>query len=223
RGGGETAAAALRALAEVDTPALARRIAAHVRDHAAHHPEDAPLVAAFVDRRLEDGPAARAILFPLVTGLIRGRPVPLRRALAPVLAAPGTGASRHLRAELLDVLLEHERYEAEAGEHTVLEALLRAAAAGAERRSAPRTRELTHRTCALCVRTPEGARRLDLALARAVRERPVFAALLAAWTVAAPGDWAPLLGPETLQALRSPGSAMPMRTDGRGHGSLRPA
>ncbi|MFE7517165.1 trypsin-like peptidase domain-containing protein [Streptomyces sp. NPDC057540] len=223
RGGGETAAAALRALAEVDTPALARRIAAHVRDHAAHHPEDAPLVAAFVDRRLEDGPTARAILFPLVTGLIRGRPVPLRRALAPVLAAPGTGASRHLRAELLDVLLEHERYEAEAGEHTVLEALLRAAAAGAERRSAPRTRELTHRTGALCVRTPEGARRLDLALARAVRERPVFAALLAAWTVAAPGDWAPLLGPETLQALRSPGSAMPMRTDGRGHGSLRPA
>ncbi|MFF0427666.1 trypsin-like peptidase domain-containing protein [Streptomyces sp. NPDC004520] len=222
-GTGEAPAAALRALAEVDTPALARRIAALVRDYAARHPEGAPLVAAFVDRRLEDGPAVRAILFPLVTDLIRGRPAALRRALAPVLAAPGTGASRHLRAELLDVLLEHERYEAETGEPTVLEALLRAAAEGAERRSAPRTRELTHRVGALCVRTPEGAWRFDRALAGAVRERNAFAVLLAAWTVAAPGDWAPLLGPETLRALRSPGSAMPMRTDGRGHGSLRPA
>ncbi|MFF6844105.1 trypsin-like peptidase domain-containing protein [Streptomyces tanashiensis] len=222
-GTGEAPAAALRALAEVDTPALARRIAALVRDHAARHPEGAPLVAAFVDRRLEDGPAARAILFPLVTGLIRGRPAPLRRALAPVLAAPGTGASRHLRTELLDVLLEHERYEAEAGQLTVLEALLRAAAEGAERRSVPRTRELVHRVGGLCVRTPEGAWRLDRALAGAVRELPAFAALLAAWTVADPGGWAPLLGPETLRALRSPGTAMPMRTDGRGHGSLRPA
>ncbi|MFF5767825.1 serine protease [Streptomyces tanashiensis] len=222
-GTGEAPAAALRALAEVDTPALARRIAALVRDHAARHPEGAPLVAAFVDRRLEDGPAARAILFPLVTGLIRGRPAPLRRALAPVLAAPGTGASRHLRTELLDVLLEHERYEAEAGQLTVLEALLRAAAEGAERRSVPRTRELVHRVGGLCVRTPEGAWRLDRALAGAVRELPAFAALLTAWTVADPGGWAPLLGPETLRALRSPGTAMPMRTDGRGHGSLRPA
>ncbi|MFF0561874.1 trypsin-like peptidase domain-containing protein [Streptomyces sp. NPDC004266] len=223
QGTGEAPAAALRALAEIDTPALARRIAALVRDYAAHRPDGAPLVAAFVDRRLEDGPVARAVLFPLVTGLIRGRPAPLRRALAPVLAAPGTGASRHLRAELLDVLLEHERYEAEAGELTVLEALLRAAAEGAELRTVPRTRELVHRVGALCVRTPEGARRLDRALAGAVRDLPVFAALLAAWTVGAPADRAPLLGPETVRALRSPGTAMPMRTDGRGHGSLRPA
>ncbi|MFI1660752.1 trypsin-like peptidase domain-containing protein [Streptomyces sp. NPDC020472] len=223
QGTGEAPAAALRALAEIDTPALARRIAALVRDYAAHRPDGAPLVAAFVDRRLEDGPVARAVLFPLVTGLIRGRPAPLRRALAPVLAAPGTGASRHLRAELLDVLLEHERYEAEAGELTVLEALLRAAAEGAELRTVPRTRELVHRVGALCVRTPEGAWRLDRALAGAARDLPVFAALLAAWTVGAPADRAPLLGPETVRALRSPGTAMPMRTDGRGHGSLRPA
>ncbi|WP_030693265.1 trypsin-like peptidase domain-containing protein [Streptomyces globisporus] len=223
QGTGETPAAALRALAEIDTPALARRIAALVRDYAAHRPDGAPLVAAFVDRRLEDGPVARAVLFPLVTGLIRGRPAPLRRALAPVLAAPGTGASRHLRAELLDVLLEHERYEAEAGELVVLEALLRAAAEGAELRTVPRTRQLAHRVGALCVRTPEGAWRLDRTLAGAVRDLPVFAALLAAWTVEAPGDWAPLLGPETVRALRGPGTAMPMRTDGRGHGSLRPA
>ncbi|MGA5192578.1 trypsin-like peptidase domain-containing protein [Streptomyces exfoliatus] len=222
-GTGEAPAAALRALAEVDTPALARRIAALVRDYVARHPEGAGHAAAFVDRRFEDGPAARAVLFPLVSGLIRGRPATVRRALAPVLAAPGTGASRHLRAELLDVLLEHERYEAEAGEFTVLEALLRAAAEGSELRSEPRTRELTHRAGGLWARTPEGAGQLDPVLAGLARGRPAFAVLLARWTVAAPADWVPLLGPESLQALRSHGTSMPMRTDGRGHGSLRPA
>ncbi|WP_406062719.1 serine protease [Streptomyces sp. NBC_01077] len=222
-GTGEVPAAALRALAEVDTPALARRVTSLVRAYIARHPEGAGHVAVFVDRRFEDGPAARAVLFPLVSGLIRGRPAQVRRALAPVLAAPGTGASRHLRAELLDVLLEHERYEAETGEFTVLDALLTAAAEGAERRSEPGTRALTHRAGALWARTPEGARLLDPALAGLVRARPAFAGLLARWTVADPAEWAPLLGPETLRALRSHGTSMPMRTDGRGHGSLRPA
>ncbi|MFB6836095.1 trypsin-like peptidase domain-containing protein [Streptomyces sp. NPDC056361] len=223
RGDGEAPAAALRALAEVDTPALARRVAALVRDYAGRHPEGAGHVAAFVDRRFEDGPAARAVLHPLVAGLIRGRPAAVRRALAPVLAAPGTGASRHLRAELLDVLVEHERYEAETGEFTVLEALLRAAAEGAGRCSEPRTRDLVHRVGVLCARTPEGVRRFDRALAGHCRELPGVAALLAGWTAAAPGDWAPLLGPETLRTLRSRGTSMPMPTEGRGHGSLRPA
>ncbi|MFE2016392.1 trypsin-like peptidase domain-containing protein [Streptomyces sp. NPDC059491] len=221
--GGEGAGAVLRALAEVDAPALARRVAVLVRDHASRHPEEAEHVAAFVDRRFEDGPAARAVLHPLVTALIRGRPVSVRRALAGVLAAPGTGASRHLRGELLDVLLEHERYEAETGELSVLEALLAAAAEGAGRRSEPRTRDLAHRVGLLCVRTHEGVRRFDRALAGHCRERPELAALLAGWTAAAPGDWAPLLGPETLRTLRSHGTSMPMPTDGRGHGSLRPA
>lgn len=222
-GTGEAPAATLRALAEVDAPAPARRIAALVRDYVARHPEGAGHVAAFVDRRFEDGPAARSVLFPLVAGLIRGRPAPVRRALAPVLAAPGTGASRHLRAELLDVLLEHERYEAETGDLTVLEALLTAAAEGAERRSEPRTRELTHRVGTLWTRTPEAAGRLDAVLAGLARARPPFAAQIARWTVAAPAEWVPLLGPESLQALRRHGTSMPMRTDGRGHGSLRPA
>ncbi|MFJ5833075.1 trypsin-like peptidase domain-containing protein [Streptomyces sp. NPDC093089] len=223
RGDGEAPAAALRALAEVDTPALARRIAVLVRDYAGRHPEGAGHVAAFVDRRFEDGPAARAVLHPLVAGLIRGRPAAVRRALAPVLAAPGTGASRHLRAELLDVLVEHERYEAEVGEFTVLEALLRAAAEGAGRRSEPRTRDLVHRVGVLCARTPEGVRRFDRALAGHCRELSGVAGLLADWTAAAPGDWAPLLGPDTLRVLRSRGTSMPMPTEGRGHGSLRPA
>ncbi|MFI9211918.1 trypsin-like peptidase domain-containing protein [Streptomyces sp. NPDC053253] len=222
-GTGEEAAAALRALAEIDTPALTRRVAALVRDYVARLPEGAGHVARYVDRRFEDGPAARAVLFPLVSGLIRGRPAAVRRALAPVLAAPGTGASRHLRAELLDVLLEHERYEAETGEFSVLDALLTAAAEGVGQRSEPRTRELVHRAAALYTRTPEGAGRLDRALSGLSRDRPGFAALLIGWTVAVPGEWAPLLGPETVRALRSPGTSMPMRTDGRGHGSLRPA
>ncbi|MFC7967865.1 trypsin-like peptidase domain-containing protein [Streptomyces cinereoruber] len=216
-------AAVLGALAGIDAPAPARRVAALVRDHALLRPGDAPHVAAFVDRRLEAGPEAGTVLLPLVGDLTRSRSVPLRRALAPVLAAPGTGASRHLRAELLDVLLEHERYEAEAGETSVLEALLTAAAEDAERRSEPRTRRLTHRAGLLCVRTAEGAARLDRLLAALVREWPVFTELLGGWIVAAPGDWAPLLGIETLDALRFPGTPMPMRADGRGHGSLRPA
>ncbi|MFE8936854.1 serine protease [Streptomyces sp. NPDC007872] len=220
---GEDPAAVLGALAGIDTPALARRAAVLVRDQALLHPGSAPHVAAFTDRRLEAGPEARAVLFPLVTGLIRSGPVVLRCALAPVLAAPGTGASRHLRAELLDVLLEHERHRAGAGELSVLEALVTAAAEDAERRSEPRTRQLTHRAGLLCVRTPEGAARLDRLLAALVRERPVFTDLLGGWIVAAPGDWAPLLGVEALDALRRPGTSMPMRADGRGHGSLRPA
>ncbi|MFE6713321.1 trypsin-like peptidase domain-containing protein [Streptomyces sp. NPDC057695] len=220
-GTGEAPAAALRALADVDPPALARRAASLVRGYVARHPAGADHAAAFVDRRLEYGPAARTVLFPLVSGLIRTGPAPVRHALAPVLAAPGTGASRYLRTELLDVLLEHERYTG--GEPTVLEALLAAAAEDAERRSEPRTRALTHRVGALWARTPEGAALLDRALAGRVRARPAFAGLLSGWAVADPGAWAPLLGRETLRALRPPGTSMPMRTDGPGHGSLRPA
>ncbi|MFJ3781386.1 serine protease [Streptomyces sp. NPDC090093] len=219
-------AAILEALAGIDAPALARRAAALVRDHALRHPGDAPHVAAFVDRRLEAGPGARAVLFPLTCDLIRSRYVLLRRALAPVLATPGTGASRHLRDELLDVLLEqegHERDGAGAGEPSVPEVLLTAAAGEAERNGGARTRRLTHRAGLLCVRTPEGAARLDRLLAALVDERPVFTELLCGWIVAAPGDWAPLLGIATLDALRGPGTPMPMRADGRGHGSLRPA
>ncbi|MFF6870981.1 serine protease [Streptomyces sp. NPDC012450] len=219
-------AAILEALAGIDAPALARRAAALVRDHALRHPGDAPHVAAFVDRRLEAGPGARAVLFPLTCDLIRSRYVLLRRALAPVLAAPGTGASRHLRDELLDVLLEqegHERDGAGAGEPSVPEVLLTAAAGEAERNGGARTRRLTHRAGLLCVRTPEGAARLDRLLAALVDERPVFTELLCGWIVAAPGDWAPLLGIATLDALRGPGTPMPMRADERGHGSLRPA
>ncbi|MER7958572.1 trypsin-like peptidase domain-containing protein [Streptomyces sp. NPDC096030] len=220
-GPGEAAGEALRALAEVTTPALARRAAALVGAYVDRHPDGARHAAAFVDRRLEHGPAARAVLFPLVTGLLRGRPVQVRSALAPVLAAPGTGASRLLRTELLDVLLDHERYAAR--DLTVLDALLRAAALGCERRPEVRTRDLVRRTAFLLVRTPEGATCCDRRLVELAREVPAFAVQLARWIADAPDDWSVLVGPAAARTVQSVGRSMPMRGEGRGHGSLRPA
>ncbi|MFD4371655.1 trypsin-like peptidase domain-containing protein [Streptomyces sp. NPDC058486] len=169
----------LRALAAVDAPALTRRIATLVREYVTRHPEGAGHAAAYADLRFEEGPTARAVLFPLVVGLIHGRPATVRRALAPVLAAPGTGASRHLRAELLDVLLDHERYATGPGDPAVADALLTAAAEGAARRSLPRNRALLARTTALYARVPGGAAHRDRLLAGLAADHPAFAALLA--------------------------------------------
>ncbi|MEU7036703.1 trypsin-like peptidase domain-containing protein [Streptomyces sp. NPDC046237] len=220
-GPGEAAGETLRALAEVTTPTLARRAAALVGAYVDRHPDGAHHAAAFVDRRLEHGPAARAVLFPLVTGLLRGRPVQVRSALAPVLAAPGTGASRLLRTELLDILLDHERYAAR--DLAVLDALLRAAALGCERRPEVRTRDLVHRSGLLLVRTPEGATCCDRRLVELAREVPAFATQLARWLADAPDEWAVVVGPSTCRTVQSIGRSMPMRGEGRGHGSLRPA
>ncbi|MBT2491142.1 serine protease [Streptomyces sp. ISL-96] len=226
--GGEADGEVLRALADVSAPALARRAAALVRAYADRHPEGgAAHTAAYVDRRLEHGPAARAVLFPLVTGLLRDHPGPLRRALAPVLAAPGSRASRQLRAELLDVLLEGEQYGGY-GEHQVrdlgaLEAVLLAAGTGARRRGEARTRDLVHRTGTLMVRTPEGATRFDRLLAGLAREVPGFASLVAGWLAAAPDEWAAVAGPGARRTVESLATPMPMRAATRGHGSLRPA
>lgn len=129
----------LRTLADVTTPVLARQVAALVREVVELRPEAAGHVAVYVDRRLEHGPGARGVLFPLVAGLLAGGPAQVRAALAGVLAVPDTPASGGLRRELLDLLLASERDPA------VLEAVLRArgarcagrAVAGtAERRSA---------------------------------------------------------------------------------------
>ncbi|MET9437973.1 trypsin-like peptidase domain-containing protein [Streptomyces sp. NPDC006551] len=223
-GPGDAAADVLRALAEITAPALARRAADLVREYVDRHPEGAPHAAAYVDRRLEHGPAARAVLFPLVTGLLRVHPAAVRSAFAPVLAAPGTGASRLLRTELLDVLLTYETYEPDASrDPAVLDALLRAAALGCDRRSEVRTRDLVHRTGLLLVRTPEGANRFDRRLVELAREIPAFAAQLAGWLSGDPPEWAALVGPSTRRTVERLGSSMPMRTGGREHGSLRPA
>jgi hypothetical protein len=196
----DTAAGALLAeLAEVRTPALARPAAELVRAYVHRHPEGASHAAAYVARRLEPGPAARAVLFPLVGALLRGCPVEVRGALAPVLAAPGTRASRPLRDELLDVLLEYEQYERR--DLAVLDALLRAAALGAGLRPGTRTRELVHRTGLLFVRTPEGATCFDRRLVELARDVPGFADLVAGWLRRAPGDWAFALGPSARRTV----------------------
>ncbi len=201
---GDGGASVLRALAGLDTPALALHVAGLVREYIDAHPDDGTHAAEYVDLRLEHGPAARALLLPLVTGLLRDRPAPppVRAALARVLAGPGSTDSRPLRAELLEVLLEFEQTTGR--DPDVLEALLRAAAEGSECRPEIRTRALVHRTGMLLVRTPEGAARFDRVLVDSARDVPGFAGLLTRWLTEAPEEWAAVLGPDTRRALGCP-------------------
>ncbi|MCX5171870.1 serine protease [Streptomyces antibioticus] len=184
----------LRALVEAATPALAGRVAALVAEGVERHPEAAGDVAAHVDRRLDAGPAADAVLFPLVTSLLDERaPEPLRAALAAVLASPGAPASRPPRRELLDFLLGGERAPA------VLDAVLHAAAQwhGEELRA------LVHRTGLLLVRTPEGAARFDRGLVDLGRHVPGFAARVTGWLTGQPADWAAVVGPSARRMLEN--------------------
>ncbi|MFE6666963.1 trypsin-like peptidase domain-containing protein [Streptomyces sp. NPDC057697] len=220
-GAGET----LRSLAGIEAPALALHAAGLVRAYIDSHPDDTVHAAEYVARRLERGAAARALLLPLVTGLLRDRPVPppVRGALAGVLAAPGSPASGPLRDQLLEVLLDFEQ-EAHR-DPAVLDALLRAAATGSGERAPARTRALVHRTGTLLVRTPEGAARFDRRLVELARDVPGFAALVTGWLADAPREWAVLVGPSARRTVEALGSrkAMPMQAAGREHGSLRPA
>ncbi|WP_326700150.1 serine protease [Streptomyces sp. NBC_01754] len=225
---GDAAADVLRELARLDTPALALHAPALVRQYIDSHPRDGAGAAAYVDLRLEHSPAARALLLPLVTGLLRESPAPppVRAALAGVLAARGSAASRPLRAELLEVLLGFEQDTG--GDPETLEALLRAAAAGFDRRPEARTRALVHRTGVLLARTAEGAARLDRAFVELARDLPEFAALVLSWLADAPQEWAAVVGPgarRTVEALAGsrPATTVPMQGAGRAHGSLRPA
>ncbi|MEU5282003.1 serine protease [Streptomyces asoensis] len=184
--------AVLRALADITTPALAERVAALVRETVERRPEAAGHVADHVDRRLDQGPAARAVLLPLVTGMLdAGGPEQVRAALAGVLAAPGLPESRLLRDELLEYLLTHER------EPAVLDAVLHAAAG----RRGEDLRVLVHRTGLLLVRTVDGATRLDRGLVELARHVPGFAARVAEWLTEAPGEWAPLVGPAARRTI----------------------
>ncbi|WP_326626793.1 MULTISPECIES: serine protease [unclassified Streptomyces] len=222
---GDGAGEVLRSLAGIDAPALALHAAGLVRAYVDSHPEGGAHAAAYIDRRLEHGPVARALLLPLMSGLLRDRPAPapVRGALARVLAAPGTPASGALRAELLEVLLEFEQ-----GDHrdpVVLDALLCAAATGSARRAPVRTRALVHRTGMLLVRTPEGAARFDRKLVELARDVPGFAQLITGWLADAPQEWAAVVGPGARRTVDTLSTAMtmPMQAPGRGHGSLRPA
>ncbi|MFD9290724.1 trypsin-like peptidase domain-containing protein [Streptomyces sp. NPDC060030] len=227
---GEAADGVLRELAALDTPALALHAPGLVRCFIDSRPgpDAAAQAASYVDHRLEHSPAARALLLPLMTGLLRDHPAPppVRAGLARVLAAPGSAASRPLRAELLEVLLEFEQDTGRDPE--VLDALLRAAAAGSGRRPEARTRALVHRTGTLLVRTAEGAGRFDRGLAELARDNPGFAALVSRWLADAPQEWDAVVGPAARRTMAAPdgprpGIPMPMQAAGREHGSLRPA
>ncbi|MFE5189353.1 trypsin-like peptidase domain-containing protein [Streptomyces sp. NPDC056628] len=189
--------AVLRSLADVTAPSLARKVAGLVRDAVRRHPETATDVAAYVDRCLDHGPGARAVLFPLVTGLLDGGPEQVRAALATVLAAPGTPASRALRRELLDFLLTHEQAPA------VLDALLHAAVRTTGGAADDALRDLVHHTGLLLVRTPDGAARFDRGLVDLAREVPGFAARVAGWLAGTPRDWAAVVGPSTRRMIEN--------------------
>ncbi|MGW0846341.1 trypsin-like peptidase domain-containing protein [Streptomyces sp. NPDC002787] len=202
--------AALRTLAEVTPPGLARRVTTLVREVVELRPEVAGHVAAYVDRRLEQGPGTRAVLFPLVSDLIVDGPVQVRAALAPVFAEPGTPASGPLRRELLDLLMATER------DPSVLDVLLRAVAARGATTEAgdmgnagdagdygAATRVLVHRVGMLLVRTPEGATRFDWALVDLARHEPGFAGLVAGWLSGQPQEWAGVVGPSTRRMIEN--------------------
>ncbi|WP_253916359.1 serine protease [Streptomyces sp. MNP-20] len=201
-GPGTAAGDLLRDLAGVTSPALARRVAALVRDHAEQCPESAGAVATYVDLLLDRGPGVRAVLFPTVTALLRGGATQVRRALAPVLAAPGGQASRPLRAELLDLLLAQER------DPDVVEAVLRAV--GERGGDAERDRHLVQRAGLLLGRTPEGAIRFDRVLVDLARRAPGFAGRLARWMADAPQDWAALIGPSARRTVEGVADAVPV-------------
>ncbi|ANS68352.1 large Pro/Ala/Gly-rich protein [Streptomyces lincolnensis] len=186
---------ALRTLADVTTPTPARRVADLVREAVERRPESAVHVAAYVDRRLDHGPTARAVLLPLVTGLLHGGSEQVRAALATVLTASGTPASRPLRQELLEILLSQEHAP------SVLVAVLHAAAA---RRDDPLcARGLVHRTGLLLVRTPEGAALFDRDLVDLGRHVPGFAARLVGWLTDTPQEWAAVVGPSARRMIEN--------------------
>ncbi|GGM21551.1 hypothetical protein GCM10010129_77330 [Streptomyces fumigatiscleroticus] len=186
-GAGET----LRALVETTAPYADGRAAALIQRAVRHGPHLAEHVAACVDRRLDREPGARAVLLPLVTGLLDGGPQRLRAALAAVLAVPGASVSRPLRRELRAVLLAHEH------DPGVLDALLHTAA----RHDGDDLRDLVHRTGLLLVRTPDGAARFDRGLLDLGRRVPGFAARVAGWLTDAPQEWATVVGPGTRRTI----------------------
>ncbi|MFE5817348.1 trypsin-like peptidase domain-containing protein [Streptomyces sp. NPDC056479] len=191
------AGAALRTLADVTTPALARRVADLVREAVQWQPGTAADLAAYVDRRLDQGPSARAVLLPLVTGLLDGGTEPVRAALAAVLATSGTIESRPLRRELRAFLLAHERAPA------VLDAFLHATVQGGGDRADDDLRGLVHHTGLLLVRTPDGAARFDRGLVDLGRHVPGFATRFAGWLTDTPQEWSAVVGPSTRRMIEN--------------------
>ncbi|WP_207958121.1 trypsin-like peptidase domain-containing protein, partial [Streptomyces sp. YIM 98790] len=208
----EAATALLLPLADVGTPALARRIARLVREYTEQRPLTSPEPAArFLQQRLRHGPAARSAVYPLVTGLLRHGPRPLRAELGRVLGRTGGP----LATELLDVLLATER------EPAVLDQVLDAVARSGG------GRELVHRIGLLLNRTTEGVRLFDHRMVALARELPGFADQVHDWITGAPGEWAAMVGPsarrEVLRCLGRPRSPADVAMPAGPSGSAGPA
>ncbi|MGP3688797.1 serine protease [Streptomyces sp. IBSNAI002] len=193
----------VRALAALTTPGLARRAGDLVREHLARRPEDAPHAAAFVDRRLEQGPAAGPVLRPLVLDLLRSAPAEVRAELARVLAAPGGEPSHALRGELADVLLRKET------DPRVLDAFLGAVAAGAAARPENRTRELLRRTGRQLLGASGGPAVFERRTVELARSEPAFGVLVARWLAQAGTEASALLGPSARRTVETLSRAAP--------------
>ncbi|MGW2581246.1 serine protease [Streptomyces virginiae] len=187
----------VRALAALTTPGLARRAAELVREHLARCPGDAPHAAFFVDRRLDQGPAAASVVRPLVLDLLFGAPAGVRAELAVVLAAPGGAASHPLRGELADTLLREE------ADPDVLDVFLGAVAAGTTGRPQDRTRELLRRTGRQLLRAPGGPAVFERRTVELARTDPAFGALVARWLATAEAEAAALLGPSARRTVET--------------------
>ncbi|MFE7812911.1 serine protease [Streptomyces sp. NPDC057433] len=191
------ARAAAPADAGADTPGPVLRVAALVSAAVERRPDLAGQLAAYADRRLDQEPADRDVLLPLLAGLLDTGPQRLRAALAGALAEPGTPASRPLRRALLDPLLTRD------DDPDVLAVVLGTAARHTDGpyRTGDPARELVHHTGLLLLRTPDGAARFDHVLADLGRHVPGFAAALARWLADAPREWADLVGPDTRRMI----------------------
>ncbi|WP_405528717.1 hypothetical protein OG592_12240 [Streptomyces avidinii] len=187
----------VRALAALTTPGLARRAGDLVREHLARSPGDAPHAAFFVDRRLDQGPAAASVVRPLVLDLLLGAPAVVRAELAVVLAAPGAEASHPLRGELADTLLREE------ADPQVLDVFLGAVAAGVSGRPEDRTRELLRRTGRQLLRVPGGPAVFERRTVELARAAPAFGALVARWLATAEAEAAALLGPSARRTVET--------------------
>ncbi|MEU3249593.1 serine protease [Streptomyces sp. NPDC006997] len=166
-----------------------------VREAVARRAEIAGAVAAYVDRRLDDGPLAG--IPALVSGLLDDwTPEALRCALARVLVGTGEG-SRALRRELCGALLAREESPA------VLETVLREAARCEGAGGGEALSDLVRRVGLLLVRTPRGAARYDRVLVELARGDAGFAVRLAGWLVREPGEWAAVVGPSARRMIEN--------------------
>ncbi|MGE7438243.1 serine protease [Kitasatospora sp. NPDC001175] len=192
---GAAMAEALRVLAEVPDPAVARRGLGLAAELLREHPERVGQIADYLDRLLAgppeppNGEASRtsgpaATLRPCVEPLevlralgLTARPAPVRRVLAVRLAAPGLPA----RGPVLDALLAGE------GDEGVLTAVLNSLAERCAEHEPERVRELVRTIAARTARA-------DAGLVRCAGRSASFARLLAEWPAAGrPPAGGPLL------------------------------